>query len=53
MIQAHNNADLNRYKMGVNRFTDMTFDEFNALYGLSGVKPKKNEKRTKAMLRDS
>ena len=45
LIQAHNNADVERYKMGINRFTDMTIEEFNALYGTHGVKPKKSQKK--------
>jgi C1A family cysteine protease len=35
-VQAHNSLD-NAFKMGVNRFSDMTEEEFTSMYGTQGL----------------
>jgi hypothetical protein len=36
-IKAHNSLGGERFRMGINQFSDMSLDEFTALYGKHGV----------------
>ena len=45
-IKAHNSQE-DAYKMGVNQFSDMTFQEMNSFYANNGLSKKPNPKKNR------